>query len=257
MTRGLKFASLGSGSRGNAALVECGTTCLMLDNGFSVKQAEKRLARLERVPTDIDALLVTHEHSDHVGGVARFARRHEVTVWMTPGTHAAVGQLDGVRIRYINCHETFAIGDIEVRPFPVPHDAREPCQFTFSDGDRRLGVLTDTGTITPHIRATLDGVDALALECNHDTALLDRSSYPPSVRERVGGRFGHLNNDQAADLLQRLDHGRLRWVVGVHLSEQNNTPELARQALADATGGSPGEFAVACQVEGLAWRSVA
>ncbi len=252
----LRFASLGSGSRGNCALVETGDTCLMIDCGFSVKQTERRLARLGRRPSDLDAILVTHEHGDHVGGVERFARRHRIDVWMTPGTHVAVGHWSGVEVRHIDCHETFRLGAIDVRPFPVPHDAREPCQFTFGDGVRRLGVLTDVGTVTPHIRRSLADCDALVLEANHDSDLLAESAYPPSVRARVGGRLGHLNNLQAAELLAGLDHERLQWVAAVHLSERNNTPELALEALNGAVGRVQVPIEAACQDEGLAWRGV-
>lgn len=252
----LRFASLGSGSRGNCGLVESGDTCLMVDCGFSMTQTEKRLARIGKLPSDLDAILVTHEHGDHVGGVERFARRHGIGVWMTPGTHVAVGHWTGVEVRHIDCHDDFQIGAIEVRPFPVPHDAREPCQFSFGDGRRRLGLLTDTGTITPHIRESLADCDALILETNHDSDMLARSAYPPSVRLRVGGRLGHLNNGQAADLLAALDHDRLQWVAAVHLSAQNNTPALAREALIGAVGSAAVDIDVACQNDGLAWREV-
>ncbi|MBI5040403.1 MAG: MBL fold metallo-hydrolase [Gammaproteobacteria bacterium] len=255
----LRFSSLGSGSRGNATLVEAGNTCVMVDCGFSVSETQRRLVRLGKSPGDIHAILVTHEHSDHIGGVAAFARRFGIPVWMTAGTSVMLNatdfpSLDGP-VRF-DGHTPFAIGDLQVTPFPVPHDAREPCQFVLSDGAVRLGVLTDTGSITAHIHQQLTGCQALLLECNHDAAMLADGPYPPSLKQRVGGRLGHLSNHQAAELLAALDTSQLTHLVAAHLSDKNNRSELARQALADALGCDPGWIGVADQTEGLAWRQV-
>ena len=247
---------LGSGSRGNATLIEAGGTTVLLDCGFSVAQVEQRLLRLGRRITDIDALVVTHEHGDHVGGVATLARTHGIPVWTTAGTARAAGLMEMPQWRMFDSHAAFAIGDLEIAPFPVPHDAREPCQFVFGDGARRLGVLTDVGTITPHIVATLSGCDALMLECNHDLNLLVTGEYTPRLKQRVGGAQGHLNNGQAASLLAALDRSRLRHVVAAHLSEKNNRPELARRALAESMGCEDEWIAVADQEQGLEWRAL-
>lgn len=252
----LRFAYLGSGSRGNAALVEAGDTCVMLDCGFGLAETERRLARLGRSPADIAAVLVTHEHSDHVGGVARFARRHDIEVWMTPGTRAAVAHRAPPKVRLFDCHQPFAVGDLELRPMPVPHDAREPCQFVFGDGGRRLGILTDTGHVTAHVRASLAVCDALVLECNHDLEMLNAGPYPAPVKRRVAGDLGHLNNQQAADLVCQLDAARLRHLVAVHISLTNNTRELALGALAAAAGCASADLEAACQEGGLGWREV-
>jgi phosphoribosyl 1,2-cyclic phosphodiesterase len=251
---GLRFAYLGSGSKGNAALVEAGSTTVMLDCGFAVAETESRLARLGRDPADIAAILVTHEHSDHIGGVARFARRHRVPVWMTAGTWAAARDRDIPNLRLFSCHEPFAIGDLELAPMPVPHDAREPCQFVFSDGARRLGILTDTGHVTPHVAGLLAECDALVIECNHDLDMLLSGPYPQSLKRRVAGQLGHLNNDQARDLAAGLRHDRLQHVVAVHVSEVNNTAVLARGALADGLGCAPEDIELACQGGGLGWH---
>jgi phosphoribosyl 1,2-cyclic phosphodiesterase len=252
----LRFASLGSGSRGNATLVEVAGTCVMVDCGFSVSETKRRLARLGKTPDDITAILVTHEHSDHIGGVAAFARRFATPVWMTAGTSVAHADTEVPCLDWFSGHAPFAIGDLHVTPFPVPHDAREPCQFVFSDGAARLGILTDTGSITTHIRQLLDGCDALLLECNHDAALLANGPYPPLLKRRVGGRLGHLSNAQAAQLLDDLDTGALRHLVAAHLSDKNNRPELARAALAAALGCEPGWIGIADQADGFAWRQV-
>lgn len=252
----MRFAWLASGSRGNAALVEADGRCVMLDCGLGLKDAEARLARLGRRPADIDAILVTHEHSDHIGGVARFAARHGIRVRTTAGT--ARGFRGGLPPCFepINPHEAFSCGSLEIQPLPVPHDANEPCQFVFSDGARRLAVLTDLGHVTAHVIEQLQGCDALAVECNHDPAMLAAGPYPGTLKQRVGGDRGHLSNDQAAALLAALDTASLQHLVALHLSEINNTPTLARAALAEALGCAPGEIAVADQRAGLDWRAL-
>jgi len=252
----IRFSYLGSGSKGNAALVSAGDTCVMIDCGFSVAAAEARLARLDLQADAIDAILVTHEHSDHIGGVARLARRHRLPVWMTPGTHAAAPDKELPGLRLFNCHEPFSIGDLWIEPMPVPHDAREPCQFVFSDGDCRLGILTDTGHVTRHITECLSRCDALVVECNHDLDMLMRGPYPLTVKRRVAGDLGHLNNDQAAALVGAIDKDRLQHLVAVHISETNNTRDLAVEALAAALGTHEREIGAACQSGGLGWRQI-
>ena len=254
----MRFASLGSGSQGNALVVEVGTTRLLLDCGFSVSETTTRLARLGLEPDDLDAVVVTHEHDDHIGGVARLARKHDIPVYLTHGTLTA---LDGERaaiaeIIVIDSHTPFAIGDIEVWPYPVPHDAREPAQFVFGDGASRVGVLTDAGSSTPHIEAILSGLDALVLECNHDLDLLMSGGYPPSLKRRIASRFGHLDNRTAAQLLVSIDCSRLQHLIAAHLSRQNNTPELARAAVAQALNCTPEWIGVASQDEGFGWREI-
>ena len=254
----MRFASLGSGSGGNALVVEAGSTRVLLDWGFSVSETAERLGMLGLAPDDLDAIIITHEHDDHAGGVARLARRYGLPVHLTYGTMSA---LNGDRalipqINVIAVHEPFCIGDVEVFPFPVPHDAREPAQFVFGDGCRRLGVLTDTGSSTAHIVSVLSGVDALVLECNHDRLMLERGPYPPSLKNRVGGRFGHLENGAAAELLRSLDCSRLQHLIAAHLSRKNNTPELARSALAGALGCDPEGVEVATQESGFSWRDI-
>ena len=247
----LRFAALGSGSRGNCALVEFGSTLLMIDCGLPRKVVEERLQALDRNPRDISAILVTHEHADHVQGVATFAKRYNTPVWMTPGTASAVSGL--TRVNYLNAHRELMIGGIDVRPYPVPHDAREPCQFTFGAGGRRLGMLTDAGHVTPHMYEQLAPCDALALECNHDLDSLQRGPYPESLKARVASRFGHLNNGQTTDLLQRLDAARVQWVVGLHLSERNNTPEQVRETLRPALERARYPLHLATQDEPTGW----
>ncbi len=252
----MRFASLGSGSRGNGTLIEAGNTLVLLDCGFTIAQVEQRMARLGKTPDDLTAIVVTHEHGDHIKGVGPLARRYDVPVWMTHGTarHERLGKL--AELNYFNSHEAFAINDLELLPYPVPHDAREPAQFVFSDGQHRLGILTDVGCWTLHIEQQLSGCDALMLECNHDGDMLFQGSYPVSLKQRVGGRHGHLSNAQAAELLARLDNSKLQHLVAAHLSQENNHTQLAQQSLAEVMGCAPDWIAVADQEQGLAWRDV-
>jgi phosphoribosyl 1,2-cyclic phosphodiesterase len=254
----MRFALLGSGSEGNALVAQAGRSCLMMDCGFTLTETTARLARLGFAVEEISGIVVTHEHGDHISGVARLARKYGIPVWLTHGTlreHAgALAGLPG--ITEIDPHRSFAIGDIEVQPYLVPHDAAEPVQYVFGDGSKRLGVLTDSGCATPHIEMTLDGCDALVLECNHDVQMLADGDYPWHLKQRVGGRMGHLSNAAAAELLARLETGHLQHIVAAHLSRRNNRPELAAGALSGALNCSMEWIAVATQQEGLDWREL-
>lgn len=253
----MRFASLGSGSRGNALVVEVGNTRLLIDAGFGPREISRRLERLGVTADAVDAVLVTHEHSDHIGGVFACAQRFDWAVLLTHGTLAACRE-DGANpyITMIDSHEPIAVGDICVHPFPVPHDAREPVQFVLADGAKRLGVLTDAGHVTPHMLAMLDACDALVVECNHDAGMLAQGSYPPALKRRVGGLWGHLDNAAAALLLSHIDRSRLRHVVAAHLSAENNRPALAQAALSTVLDCAEQWIGVATQEEGFAWRDI-
>ncbi len=254
----MRFASLGSGSQGNSLVVEAQGTRVLLDCGFGLAATAARLARLGLVPEDITALIVTHEHDDHIGGVARLARRHDIPVWLTPGTLVGFETLfaEVACVRMVENYEVFEIGGLQIQPFPVPHDAREPAQYVFSDGASRLGVLTDAGCSTRHIETMLSGCDALVLECNHDVEMLRTSSYPHKLRNRIAGRFGHLDNDAAAGLLRNLNNAKLRHLVAAHLSQENNRPQLAQAALSQVLNCAPDWIAIADQENGLGWRQL-
>lgn len=231
----MRFASLGSGSRGNALLIETGTCRLLLDCGFSVRELEQRLAQIGVDPQAIDALLITHEHGDHIRGAAPFARRYRCHAWMTHGTWLAGGSEAIDHLHLFHAEQgSFRIGDADITPFTIPHDAREPCQYRIQTGSLTLAVLTDAGTATPHLMHHLREADALVLECNHDETMLANGPYPPRLRARVGGNQGHLSNRQAADILSRLDAPRLQHLAAAHLSEKNNHPDKAKGALLDA-----------------------
>jgi phosphoribosyl 1,2-cyclic phosphodiesterase len=255
---GFRFASLGSGSRGNATVIEAGSTAVLVDCGFAARELVSRCEGLGVDPGELSAILVTHEHGDHMRGVGALARRFGIPVWMTHGTwHAAdFGAISDLNL-FSGHAPDFSIGELQVSPVPVPHDAREPIQFVFSFADMRLGLLTDLGNITPRVVERFDALDALLLECNHDQGMLAVGPYPPSLQARVGGHYGHLNNAQAADFLRRIDHGRLRHLVAGHLSEKNNSPELAREALSSVSADLSGCLSLLNQDQASGWFAIA
>ena len=254
----MRFALLGSGSEGNALVVQVGQTHVLLDCGFSLTETVARLGRLGLSPEQLGGIVVTHEHGDHISGVARLARKFNLPVWMTHGTLRAQGEaFSALSVTEIKPQQSFSVGEVQVQPYPVPHDAAEPVQYVFGDGVHRLGVLTDAGCSTPHIEATLSGCHALVLECNHDARMLAEGDYPYHLKQRVGGRYGHLNNEAAAALVQRLDTCNLRHIVAAHLSRKNNLESLALAALREIPGIAAAQVAVALQDEGLDWREIA
>jgi phosphoribosyl 1,2-cyclic phosphodiesterase len=255
----MRFSSLGSGSDGNSLLIAstsgATSTHVMLDCGFAIKEVERRLLRIGLDARQLSGIIVTHEHSDHIGGVFKLARRYGVPVWLTHGTFeaAARDEMAGVDIRLCRDGETFAIGDLALTPYTVPHDAREPVQYLASDGKRKLGILTDVGQSTPHVMNALSACDALLLEFNHDSEMLNRSAYPSWLKLRIAGPLGHLSNAASAELLAALDNSRLRTLVAAHLSQKNNTPQLARQAIDSVIGAQAIDIVIAAQDEGFGW----
>ena len=254
----MRFASLGSGSKGNCLIVEEKNTRLLLDCGFSTKEIITRLLRLGIQPNMLDGIIITHEHADHISGVERFARKFDLPVWLTHGTLRAAKRAFSTlsKINIIDSHQAFSVSDIDIQPYPVPHDAQEPAQFIFSNGSVKLGVLTDTGCSTTHIETILNRCHGLVLECNHDATLLANSKYPKSLKQRVGGRLGHLENASSAMLLSKLDCSLLQHLIAAHLSEANNTPQLAQSALSGAINCSPDWIGVADQSNGFDWRQL-
>lgn len=239
----IRFKSLGSGSTGNATVVqvrtEHRTTHLLVDCGLGIRQLDKRLGQAGMLAEQIDAIFITHEHADHIGCARTLAFRERIPVWMSEGTWLGLGQPDfGGLLHIARDSEAIEVRDLQVTPFTVPHDAREPLQLTCGDGAVRLGVLTDLGHATPHVIGHLSGCATLLLECNHDPEMLERGPYPWFLKRRVGGDWGHLANGAAAAIAQAVQVHGLRQVVAAHLSEQNNRPDLARAALEGTLGGS-------------------
>ncbi len=255
----MRFASLGSGSAGNCMVIEQASTCLLVDCGFGVKETVSRLAKQALTPEQITGILVTHEHDDHAKGAFKLAEKFGIPVWLSHGTRIMteryLPKTPTLKTNIIDSHSSFVIDGIQVSPYPVPHDAREPTQFTFSDGQHKLGILTDAGSSTPHIEHVLSGCDALVLECNHDLAMLKNGPYGFSLKKRVAGHLGHLDNESAARLLTRLDNNKLKHIVAAHLSAQNNTQNLVKQALSQALNSEVDWIGIATQDTGFDWRS--
>ena len=254
----MRFASIGSGSAGNCLVVEQANTRLLLDCGFTPNETVKRLQRLDLMPEQISGILVTHEHDDHAKGAFKFAAEYNVPVWLSHGTlrmcERYIPEKADIQINIIDSHTQFSIENIQINPYPVPHDAREPTQFTFSDGSHKLGVLTDAGSSTSHIETILSACDALVLECNHDLHMLENGPYAWALKKRVGSRLGHLDNQSAAALLAKLDNSKLKHIIAAHLSAKNNKAELAKNALSKALNCAQDWIGIAEQTDGFAWR---
>ena len=252
----MRFASLGSGSGGNATVIGCGDMHLLVDCGFSMRETQRRLERLGLCLSRIAALLVTHEHGDHVRGVPLLARKFSIPVFLTQGTFESrdFGYMPDVHL--IRAGHAFQICSLDILPVAVEHDAREPVQYIFRHGSCSLGILTDLGSFDDQLIATYGGCDGLLLEANHDSLLLAQGPYPSSLKRRVSGPWGHLSNKQAAELLERLDTSRLRHLVVGHISRKNNSLSLAQNALASVTQ-SLHRVHYACQDLGFGWLELA
>ena len=251
------FASLGSGSRGNATCVRMGEALLLIDCGFSLRQTEIRLARLGVRPADLDAILVTHEHSDHASGVPALAARYGIPVFASHGTFKSFAPetLAGMATREtVRGGQAFTFKDVEIQPVTVPHDAREPVQFVFRHQDCRIGVISDLGCVTRHVLDQYQGCRGLLLESNHDREMLMRGSYPARLKQRIAGDLGHLSNEQAEAFLGAVAHPDLRVVIG-HVSEQNNHPDLLA-AIFGKRGRRVRSLEYATQREGATWTHV-
>lgn len=255
----LEFASLGSGSKGNATLIRSRHSCVLIDCGFSASEATRRLERLDLSATEIDAVLLTHEHSDHSSGAVRFCRRFDIPLYTSWGTKAALENrgvdFDKVRVEFISDRAAFLLKDIEVLPVLVPHDAREPLQFVLRCGDLQFGILTDLGSISPHVVKHYRACDALLLECNHDTERLRLGPYPQSLKERVAGDWGHLSNRQAGALLNAVELDKLQHLVVAHISEKNNDIRDVEAALA-CVDQQRTNVVIADQNHGFDWLSI-
>lgn len=237
----MKVTVLGSGSAGNSILVETSSTRLLIDAGFSGRDLERRLAAVDRRPEGIDAIFITHEHSDHTQGMGVCARRWGTPIYLGERTRIACSSLlNGTEeIRSYGCADPVTIGDLRVEPFVTVHDAVDPYAVTVTEvgTGEKLGIATDLGRPTAAVRHALGRCDILILEANHDEILLRESSYPWSVIQRIAGSHGHLSNRAAAELARDLSHPGLTTVVLAHLSAQANHGELAREVVGTALEG--------------------
>lgn len=233
----MEIAVVGSGSKGNCSLIRSGSNILMVDCGFSLKETEQRLLQLGLNGSDISALLITHEHSDHIGGVKRFATKFNTPLYMTHGTKQYFDKreidLSG-QLTEISLEQVFSLEDIKVTPVPVPHDAKEPCQYVFEGHGIKLGLLSDIGHISQTVRKAYSDCDALFIECNHDREMLADGPYPQKLKGRVRGDWGHLSNCQTVEFLARIQTGLRHLLIG-HISETNNSQDSVKAALAALT----------------------
>lgn len=227
---------LASGSKGNAAVVEGPTGSVLIDCGLSRRELMRRAAELGVDMGRVQALLLTHEHSDHVSGVSVFANRFDGQLMATAGTVAARSYLMALPFALIENNECFELAGMRVRAFPTSHDVADPVGYRFETDDDALGYCTDSGMLTAEAYEALIGCRVLALESNHDPKMLEHGPYPAFLKQRVGGEKGHLSNVQAAEALPALVSSRTETVVAMHLSQENNRPSIAVRTLAEALG---------------------
>ena len=250
----MKFASLGSGSKGNATIIDTENGCLMIDCGFSIKETTRRLERVGKSPQDISAILVTHEHSDHWKGVLPFSSKFSIDVYATAGCYRAVNVSPATSelLKVICSHSEFMINNVHVLPIPVPHDANEPVQYILSYDQYRLGILTDVGNITPYIIEQYNNCTGLLVEANHDVELLQAGAYPKFLKDRVAGQWGHLNNHQTASLLSAINQQSIQKLVIGHISESNNNSFRVKQVIEEVFTDAE-KIIYANQNEGFDW----
>lgn len=257
----MEFASLGSGSAGNCTVIRCEDRCVLVDCGFSLRETTQRLALLRLRPEQVTDILVTHEHSDHLGGVALLANRYGVAVHVTEGTcSSALFQKKPVKselIRIVVGGQSLDVGPLKVDVIAVPHDANEPVQFTLQSSAGKLGVISDLGHVPDAVVQAYQDCNALMLEHNHDPVMLAQGPYPYSLKRRVGGPYGHLSNLQAAQFLRAIMHDDLQQVVAIHLSETNNAEYLVAESVDSICGRQvPFTFSAATQGRGFGWMSL-
>lgn len=251
----MRIASLGSGSKGNATIVCEGSTQILIDCGFGLKDIEARLRNRGIHPESLSAILVTHEHGDHLKGAPILANRYDIPLYSTAGT-SRYFKRPVKSAKTFHMGERLSVGSIDIEPVTVPHDCAEPSQFIFRHQDKTFGLLTDLGSLTPHVKAAYHECQVIMLECNHDVQMLDNGPYPASLKRRVGGNYGHLSNRQAADLLSTMNQKCLTNVLVSHVSEQNNDPLLARDSVQSALKDQHTNIEFLTQQEGCDWISL-
>jgi len=232
----IRICPLSSGSSGNSVLVKSGSANILIDCGLTGKAVERELLKVGQSPCELDAIIVTHEHIDHISGVGIMCRRYAIPVFATLGTWTgminSIGKIDEALIRYIAAEVPFKIKDCTVTPFSTSHDARESIGLVFSDGIKSGAVVTDLGTVSKHIYDLLAPCSTLMIEANHDEAMLVNGSYPQSLKQRILSDCGHLSNRVCGALCARLvREGCVRRIMLGHLSSDNNTPSLARMCV--------------------------
>lgn len=233
----MRLCSIASGSSGNCIYVGSGDTHLLVDTGISKKRIEESLAELDVKGEELSGILITHEHTDHIQGLGVFSRKYEIPIYATVGTIAGIrgcgglGEIPDRLFRKIVKDTPFAIGDLNVKPFAISHDANEPTGFRIETEDKAVAIATDLGMYDEYIIENLKGLDAVLLEANHDIHMLEVGPYPYYLKQRVLGNQGHLSNELSGRLLCNILHDQLKYVVLGHLSKENNYPELAYETV--------------------------
>ena len=235
---GLKFSILSSGSGGNSLYIEAGGKRILIDAGLSEKKLSQRITHIDRSLSDLDAVFITHEHSDHIRGAGPLLRKHQLQLFTTEGTYKraspTLGKLPG--FNSIRAGQPIEFGELIVEPYATPHDAEESVAFVIHYQGLRLGLATDLGRVTPEVKNKLQNLDALLIEANHDEEMLDAGPYPWVTKRRIKSDVGHLSNDACGEMLSAVKHSGLRLVVLMHMSETNNHPDLARLIALQALG---------------------
>ena len=230
----MKFCSLGSGSSGNSYFVSKNNTNILVDCGFSISELESRMSQREIKPLEITAILVTHEHEDHSKGVFALAEKYNKPIYLTYGTfkmcQKRIKKSYNLTINIISPLDTLDIDDFMILAIPVPHDAREPVQFKFESEKTSLAIITDLGFGNKELINSIQHIDALILESNHDLNLLNQSRYPKNLKDRIRGNYGHLSNEESLEILKKLNLDNLKWLGAAHLSKENNSPELVKDS---------------------------
>lgn len=233
----MQFASIASGSSGNCLYTGNDDTHLLIDAGISKKRIEEGLREFCVEPGDIDAVLITHEHSDHIKGLGVLARKYRLPIYATRGTimeirrQRSLGDIDESLYHEIRAGETFRIGNMEIHAFAIPHDARDPVSYRVEDGRFRIGTVTDLGYYDASILAALSDCDILYAEANHDIRMLETGPYPYQLKIRILGNYGHLSNESSGQMISQLLNEKLQKVILGHLSKENNYPDLALKAV--------------------------
>ena len=265
----IHFTALSSGSKGNSSLLSTRTTTILIDAGLNCRELFRRLYSIGQDPTDIDAIVITHEHSDHIAGMATTARKLGIPVYLTEPTYREWVQQSASRVvstytdwlasiespetqfeftprstdlpevHHFQPRSPFQIGNISVTPFSIPHDAIDPVGFLFNAEGKQIAFATDLGHVSPDVEENIRNCDLLVLESNHDIDMLENGEYAPPLKERVASDTGHLSNSAVAEFLSRSWESTSAWIVLAHLSASNNTPELARMSAQNALAANP------------------
>lgn len=246
---GLSVCLLASGSRGNAVYVSNGSSAVLIDAGLSGIELQRRMTERNIDPESLDAIIVSHEHTDHIAAVGVLSRRFKLPVYITPGTLAAsekkLGKLD--RIVHFDCGGSFKVNSLTLHPFSISHDAQDPSGLTILHKDTKVGIATDLGVATSLVKTHLSGCHLVVLEANHDPQMLMQGDYPWPLKQRIKGRTGHLSNNDSRNLVTDIMHDDLSHIVLAHLSEENNTPEKAMTTVGQAVNNTRTRLTLAVQ----------